>query len=77
MLGRLAELIDTSLQMLYGRRVGFALMVFPFKEQEQAGIATGVDYISNANREDIIEMMRNAADRLEVNDEIGVPVGSA
>lgn len=38
---------------------GFVLLVFPFGE---SGIA---NYISNANRKDIITMLREAADRFE------------
>lgn len=41
--------------------LGFALIVFPFKD-----VGVG-NYISNACREDMIEALRETADRLEKN----------
>jgi len=46
---------------------GFALLVFPFSKP---GIS---NYISNANRSDIILAMREAADRLENKQDFETP----
>jgi hypothetical protein len=58
----LAKAIEQSLTNIYGHRVGFALFMFEFGSDE-AG-----DYVSNANRKDMIHFMRDLADRLESRD---------
>lgn len=64
-----AEGIDEALEEVYGRRMGFALVVFPFG-------AGGVgDYISNGPRVDIIKAIRETANRLESNQDIPVAKG--
>lgn len=66
-----AEGLDESLELAYGKRMGFALVVFPFG-------AGGVgDYISNGSREDIIKAIRETADRLEANEFIPATRGEA
>lgn len=46
---------------------GFAILVFPF---QYPGIA---NYISNANREDMIIALRECADRLENKEDFKTP----
>ena len=58
----LATAIEQSLTNIYNHRVGFALFMFEFGSDE-AG-----DYVSNANRKDMIHFMRDLADRLESRD---------
>jgi hypothetical protein len=63
-LDALAMAIDQSLRGIYGKRVGFALFMFEF------GSKTAGDYVSNANRKDMIKFMRDLANRLESKDGI-------
>lgn len=57
---RLAKTIDDTLSEEPGtHNTGFCLLVFGF---HQPGIA---NYVSNAEREDMIEALRETADRLE------------
>jgi hypothetical protein len=68
----LAKAVEQSLTNIYGKKVGFALFMFEFGSKK-AG-----DYISNANREDMIKFMRDLANRLESNDGIiGKTIGEA
>jgi len=46
---------------------GFTILVFPFNEP---GVS---NYISNANRVDMIKSLREAADRLEHNQDFKTP----
>ena len=70
-----AEAIDYGLQMMYGKKMGFFLSVFEF--DDKPGAPGHADYISNANREDIIVAMRETADRFEKGETIPVTKGSA
>jgi len=71
-LNALAMAIDQSLKGIYGKKVGFALFMFEF------GSKTAGDYVSNANRKDMIKFMRDLANRLESNDGvIGKTIGEA
>ena len=47
---------------------GFVILVFPFGEN--AGTA---NYISNANREDMIKTLRETSDRLEYKQDFETP----
>ena len=68
----LAKAVEQSLTNIYGKRVGFALFMFEF------GSKTAGDYISNANRKDMIKFMRDLANRLESRDGIiGKTIGEA
>jgi hypothetical protein len=68
----LAKAIEQSLTNIYGKRVGFALFMFEF------GSDLAGDYISNANRKDMIKFMRELANRLESRDGvIGRTIGEA
>jgi len=60
----LAKAVEQSLTNIYGKRVGFALFMFEF------GSKTAGDYISNANRKDMIKFMRDLANQLESRDGI-------
>lgn len=70
-LHELADKIDRSLEILYGQRMGFALICFEFNE---AGVA---DYVSNCQRSDIIEALFKTAKRLQKKQDIPKPIGTA
>jgi len=68
----LAKAVEQSLTNIYGKRVGFALFMFEF------GSDTAGDYVSNAERKDMIKFMRDLANRLESRkDVIGRTIGEA
>jgi hypothetical protein len=71
-LDSLAAAIEEVLKELYGQRMGFALFMFPFEGDGEAG-----DWVSNGQRPDMIKFMREIADRLEKGQDIGRPVGEA
>lgn len=71
-LNQLAALIDLALAELYGQKMGFALFMFTFGDKPEAG-----DYVSNGQKPDMIKFMREIADRLEKNKDIGTPIGTA
>jgi hypothetical protein len=68
----LAKLIESELVNIYGKRMGFALFMFEFDSDLKAG-----DYVSNAKRKTMIKFMREVADRIEKNQDIGIPIGTA
>lgn len=71
-LRELAKILDKTLEdAIYKERMGFALLVFRFGE---SGVG---DYISNADREDMIKGLRELADRLEAGETIPVTLGEA
>jgi hypothetical protein len=59
MMKGIARGIEFSLEKIYGRKLGFTLLVFEFNKP---GIS---NYISNAERESMIIGLRESADRLE------------
>lgn len=59
----IGQAVDHTLKDNVGHK-GWALLVFDFHE---SGIA---NYISNANRQDMIKLLRETADRIENNEEI-------
>lgn len=63
----LSEIIDEA----YQQKMGFFLTVFEF---DKPGVS---DYISNANREQIIKSMRETAKRFEKGETIPTTVGQA
>jgi hypothetical protein len=71
-LDSLAAAIEGALKELYGQKMGFALFMFPFEGEGEAG-----DWVSNGQRPDMIKFMREIADRLEKGQDIGRPVGEA
>lgn len=70
-LQKIAVNISLELEKLYGEQMGFALLCFPFY---QPGIG---DYISNAQRKDMIKALREAANRLENKEIIPVTQGES
>ena len=67
-----ARALEDVLPEIYGFRMGFALMVFPFGSEER-----GADYISNGDRECMIKALREAADKLEAGKTIPITIGEA
>lgn len=59
----LAGAIDEEIQERFGK-MGFAFILFEFNEP---GIS---NYISNADRSDMIKTLRETADRLEKNQDV-------
>jgi hypothetical protein len=73
LLNALAATLDKTLPTIYNiERVGFVLLTFSFDIESKSG-----DYVSNANRSDIIKALREVADRLENKEDIGRPIGEA
>jgi hypothetical protein len=62
--------LDSILRQEFGEVIGFALLVFEFGN-DQSG-----NYISNVNREDMIKVLRETADRLEKRQEIPPAIGT-
>lgn len=60
----IARAVESVLRQEFGDKIGFALVVFEFGESE-----TG-NYISNADRLDMIKVLRATADRLEKRQDI-------
>lgn len=52
--------------------MGFTLVVSPFNQPNSIS-----DYIGNISREDVIDLMRQTADRLENNQDIPATKGTA
>jgi hypothetical protein len=68
----LAKALEDLLSDMYGvERIGFALFMFNF-DTSLVG-----DYLSNAEREDMIKFMRELADRLEKGEFIPRTIGEA
>lgn len=65
----LGQVIQEATAEAYGQKMGFCLLVFPLGEP---GIA---DYISNGDRADMVECMREAANRFESGETVPVPIG--
>lgn len=71
-LALLAKALDEMLPEIYETdKMGFALVVFEF---HKPGIG---DYVSNADRPDMIKALRELADRLEKNEIIPAAIGQA
>ena len=68
----IARAMEDIFKELYGVRMGFALMVFPFGSEERSA-----DYISNGDRECMIKALREAADKLEAGKTIPITIGEA
>ena len=56
----IADLIDESLPLIYGKKMGFFLATSPMSDDPDIA-----DYISNVNRKDAIKWLRETAARLE------------
>jgi hypothetical protein len=70
-LRELAKMLDEALRTMYPERMGFALIVFEF---HKPGIS---DYVSNAEREQMVTALRESADRLEKREDIPPAIGVA
>jgi hypothetical protein len=70
-LRELAKMLDEALRAMYPERMGFALIVFEF---HKPGIS---DYVSNAEREQMVTALRESADRLEKREDIPPAIGVA
>lgn len=71
LLEEMAYAIDKSLEDFAGCKIGFALLVFEFDE---SGIG---NYISNAERESMIKVLRETANKIESKQSIPATIGSA
>jgi hypothetical protein len=68
----MASALDDILESETGKKMGFVLLVFQF---DAVGLA---NYISNAQRPDMIKSLRETADRLEAWEDIpGRTTGTA
>ena len=70
-LSEIARNISDQLKSLYGKSMGFALTIFEFYNP---GVG---DYVSNAERSDMIKALRECADRLEAKEDIPKTIGEA
>lgn len=66
----LAEAISSSLDQTYKRHMGFALLIFEFDSDK-------ADYISNSQRNNMVDALRETADRIERGETIGPTIGNA
>ena len=71
MMRELAEYLEITIETMYGKRMGFFLTVFEF---HKPGVS---DFISNAEREGIIESMKETASRFEKGEIIPATKGKA
>lgn len=62
-MGKMAE----SVQKMLPKDFGFMILVFPF---DNPGVS---NYISNAQREDMVKALREAANRLENKEDFETP----
>ncbi len=68
----LAQGVEEGLEMIYGKKMGFVLVATPFNQSNSIS-----DYIGNVDRKNVIELMRQTADRLEKNQTIPATQGEA
>jgi len=81
-LDNMARAIDQMTQDVFHTRLGFVLLMFPFGETDKTNLhkkegEEGGNYVSNADRGDIVRFLRETADRLEQKQEIGRTIGRA
>jgi uncharacterized FlgJ-related protein len=67
----IAAALDKTLEEIAGKKMGFALIVFEFNEKSLA------NYVSNANRSQMISELRQAANQLEKGKDIPATIGEA
>lgn len=68
----LAQGISDGLTVIYGEKMGFVLVATPFNESNAIS-----DYIGNIDRKNVVDLMRETADRLEKNQTIPATQGEA
>ena len=61
----IAKQLDSLFPQIWGQRMGFCLMVFDFDTPSM------MNYISNGQRKDMIEALKEAVAKLEKNLDIG------
>ena len=59
-LRNVAVALDLNLERMYGRKMGFCLIVFEFN-------TPNADYVSNGSRQQMVGVLRTTADRIEQN----------
>lgn len=69
---RLAKYVEKTLKRMYGIKMGFALITFPFGSDDRTS-----DYIGNCDRTSMIKALRETADRLERKQDIPASKGSS
>ena len=67
----LAKTLEVVLPEIYGERMAFALLIFRF------GGPGSADYVANAERTDMVQALRETADRLEAGQDIPKTIGRA
>lgn len=67
-----AKGVNEALEMIYGQKMGFVIVTTPFNESNSVS-----DYIGNIERSDVVELMRETAERLEKNQIIPAAQGNA
>jgi hypothetical protein len=72
-LNGIAAALDEHLHELYGRRIGFCLQVFELTAQDAPPSEVNVAYISNAQREGCIDVLRHLLAMFEVGMESAPP----
>ena len=75
----LARSIDEILIEEFEKRIDFALLLFEFEstESDKAHVDKAANYVSNGRRKDMIKFLRESAERLENNENLGIPIGEA
>jgi hypothetical protein len=72
MLNNLAKILDKTLEAMYDRRMGFCLIVRPFGQRPAVA-----DYISNVDREVMLEALQESITRLKNKEDIPPTIGRA
>jgi hypothetical protein len=68
----IAEAMEYMLKKIFGSRMGFGLVVFPFGENNRVA-----DYITNGKNEHMVDAFRETADMIEQGNTIPDPIGEA
>lgn len=63
--GKIAPYLDQTLATVHGERTGFVLFLFDFASRKPDGDKGSVAYISNAEREDVIALLKEITGYLE------------
>lgn len=72
---QLAISLDRLITAYYGERMGFALLVFPLGVPEDEKM--GGNYVSNADRRDMVKALRDISDQIEAGEIMPPTIGSA
>lgn len=74
-LDQIAQSLDRMITAYYGECMGFSLLVFPMGVPEEE--ATSGNYVSNADRSDMIKALRDIASQIESGEIIPKTIGNA